>query len=1147
MRLAMATCLLLALTALASAAVDVRQSEGELTITSPDYAASLATKGASGALQRLALQPGGPELLRRAEVSLYFKEGKHWVAESWIPATEVSVGREGGATTIAVEVEDFGGFGLRKTLTFSPDSPVIRVAYELRALRPTTPELICPVGLLCSPAVDRLATTGGAVAAPDVAVGDFAIELTAPWYGFAQGDAGVVVAPTSWPDMHRVDYVGKTKEGALSLNCRLYPMRTFAAGDKVTFSYCLVPYRGEIGTAIEAALATPPTAGTETQQAVLAQGLPAAYCPEAPEAPALDGGLTDPCWLEARPLGPFATLEGGGPPDAQTQVHVARDATALFFAVRCREPHLGDVRADCRPGSDRVWQDDCIELFIQPRQSGADYTHLIINAAGVRQDNLAGERATAHAWSAAAGRDDDAWTLEVRVPFADLDVAPPGPGETWRLNVCRSRLPRQELSAWSPTLRSSDFHVPDRFGLLVFGDPLVRITHIVPGLDGKGPDRSLLVALQNDGPEPARVIGSATITPGGGARQSLPMAVTVPAGADAPLSVSYATEAVGSYEMRVQLFVQPADEPLLDCTLTAEVRSQGLCSALYPPEADQNRLCLAKGTVQHLFFVPANHGQTPCETFDFVLEVPEGVEITQATGEAIPYYHRPTLTSRTPFTRGDAPMVRWVWTSDRSLGPGRIEQTRFFSAWCGALSAGATVAEGEYPMVFYLQSGEQKEEPHEGKLVVLPRPEGRQPRHIVIGMSNWTISPTPEFWQSLLETYRLCGINAVDCHLMADGDGWAGAAKAAGMRRTVGLWWFWWNDSYLKDHPDHAAVAFDGKPDAQTVCPEVMADASGRAIEGVMSGLVAAVKAGHIEGSWWDLEGPACFQLCFCPRCLTRFREEAQIPAEEELSPARIQAKYADRWVAFACGQSARIARRMRQYAHEAGADWKLLLYSGTQSEHTRRAYRVDWNTLTPEIDVATPSFYSFSASALATTFTRGVTDCARAIRAAKDVPVWTTLTTGYDRGEQMVTDGRVTRMQLIKSVAFGADGTLQWWWGPTDGRHYRAYGEATSIIAELEPFFVEGSMVEDLWPEPAAAPMSRVAWRLGEGLLVMVFNDGTAAPIEVTAPVPPGLRLLRADPRTAPALNGGALRAAVPALDYTWAVLGPAPHSGPQ
>jgi hypothetical protein len=64
--------------------------------------------------------------------------------------------------------------------------------------------------------------------------------------------------------------------------------------------------------------------------------------------------------------------------------------------------------------------------------------------------------------------------VEIALPMEDIVTArhrPPLPGDRWRMNLFRAeQLPKVASLAWSPTLRD-DFHVPQRFGEIVFGAP----------------------------------------------------------------------------------------------------------------------------------------------------------------------------------------------------------------------------------------------------------------------------------------------------------------------------------------------------------------------------------------------------------------------------------------------------------------------------------------------------------------------------------------------------------------------------------------------------------------------------------------------------------------------------------------------------
>jgi hypothetical protein len=65
---------------------------------------------------------------------------------------------------------------------------------------------------------------------------------------------------------------------------------------------------------------------------------------------------------------------------------------------------------------------------------------------------------------------DQRWTVEVRIPFSDLKVPTPQPGDVWRGSFYRFNRDRDgdpEPLSWSPTMLPG-FHQPARFGYLRF-------------------------------------------------------------------------------------------------------------------------------------------------------------------------------------------------------------------------------------------------------------------------------------------------------------------------------------------------------------------------------------------------------------------------------------------------------------------------------------------------------------------------------------------------------------------------------------------------------------------------------------------------------------------------------------------------------
>ncbi len=196
---------------------------------------------------------------------------------------------------------------------------------------------------------------------------------------------------------------------------------------------------------------------------------PAATAGMAAAPPTIDGALDDACWQTAAILGDFVELDASRLYSPATEARVCWDAANLYVGVRCEEPRMKAIKVQMKARDDAVWRDDCVELFIDTNLDRTSYYHLAINALGTVWDE---QRPGSADWNAdvqaAGSRSEDAWTIEVAIPLADIGGAQAG--DRWGLNVARERQATgsNELSAWSPTY--GKFLVPERFGELLLSD-----------------------------------------------------------------------------------------------------------------------------------------------------------------------------------------------------------------------------------------------------------------------------------------------------------------------------------------------------------------------------------------------------------------------------------------------------------------------------------------------------------------------------------------------------------------------------------------------------------------------------------------------------------------------------------------------------
>jgi hypothetical protein len=204
---------------------------------------------------------------------------------------------------------------------------------------------------------------------------------------------------------------------------------------------------------------------------------------------AADGDLlaaNDAAWNDA------ATIDWGPAPWV-TRFRGMATAAALFlrFDVYDENPWHTMTRRD-----EHIWEEEVVEIFLDPDRTGVNYYELEINPVNVVCDlvvvkpwpelhsdpawNFAGLETRVVPYRGERGG-PDGWTATARLPWGGFRVLPsaaalpPKQGDRWRFNLYRIKRPRGAArphddviaAAWSPT-GSPSFHVPAAFRDFVF-------------------------------------------------------------------------------------------------------------------------------------------------------------------------------------------------------------------------------------------------------------------------------------------------------------------------------------------------------------------------------------------------------------------------------------------------------------------------------------------------------------------------------------------------------------------------------------------------------------------------------------------------------------------------------------------------------
>lgn len=216
--------------------------------------------------------------------------------------------------------------------------------------------------------------------------------------------------------------------------------------------------------------------------------IPSYSAPRASRAPVIDGRLDDPAWQDAPWTEPFVQTMTGAPGQPRTRARLTWDAEFLYAAFEVEDDYL---RADLSGQDPHLWTQDTVELMIDPDGDGLNYFELQLAPSGETFDtrydsrrvpqpfgHLRWESGIEGAIALRGTLNDDAadegYTAELRIPWSAFDAGqtpagPPSAGDTWRLAlyVLDARPEGQGGVGWSPPM-VGDFHVPERFGRLVF-------------------------------------------------------------------------------------------------------------------------------------------------------------------------------------------------------------------------------------------------------------------------------------------------------------------------------------------------------------------------------------------------------------------------------------------------------------------------------------------------------------------------------------------------------------------------------------------------------------------------------------------------------------------------------------------------------
>ena len=251
---------------------------------------------------------------------------------------------------------------------------------------------------------------------------------------------------------------------------------------------------------IEAAHSTVVGGAATPAQAAAASRPPTYVVKRADGAVTVDGKLDEAVWAQAPRTRSFLRPDGRPlGPELATSARMVYDDQNLYIAFDVKD---SDIVSDRASRDDKVWEQDAVEVYLDPGSDGKRYLEIQVSPKNVVFDAMFDSHRTPP-WEEAAKRTtlpmqtavavagsvndpgpDTGWTVELAIPFSAIPDAgsAPAPGATWTANLYRIDQKGATNMAfqgvWAPV--GGDFHKLDGAGVINFAPPMPKAPTVAP-------------------------------------------------------------------------------------------------------------------------------------------------------------------------------------------------------------------------------------------------------------------------------------------------------------------------------------------------------------------------------------------------------------------------------------------------------------------------------------------------------------------------------------------------------------------------------------------------------------------------------------------------------------------------------------------
>lgn len=190
----------------------------------------------------------------------------------------------------------------------------------------------------------------------------------------------------------------------------------------------------------------------------------------------LDGQLNEKVWSELPVEKTFYDFYKNKPTPSPVKSEFMMGYTqkGVYMGIRCFEDNMEALKAEItQRGSGDLWQDDCLEVYIDVVGKAIGYRKFMVNSIGTQSGVFQLDAANIDSnwcpdgWQVATSKDDQGWYVELYFPWSDLGSVAKA-GSLWRLGINRfAYTGKRKFSNSAPGLRWSN---PKAMGYLYFSE-----------------------------------------------------------------------------------------------------------------------------------------------------------------------------------------------------------------------------------------------------------------------------------------------------------------------------------------------------------------------------------------------------------------------------------------------------------------------------------------------------------------------------------------------------------------------------------------------------------------------------------------------------------------------------------------------------